>query len=59
MDFVEFKDLKDQINKTFIKLKKYQASVYSKYYFHPLTNLPNRNNFLDAINEKKISYSFN
>jgi diguanylate cyclase (GGDEF)-like protein len=53
MDFVEFQELKNQINKTFFKLKKYQGTVYHRYYFHPLTNLPNRNKFLEVINEKK------
>ena len=50
MKFKEFEHLKKQINKTFFKIKKYQGSLYHKYYFHILTNLPNRNKFFE---EKK------
>ncbi len=47
MKFIEFESLKKQINKTFLKIKRYQSSLYHKYYFHPLTNIPNRNKFLE------------
>ncbi|GAX88160.1 conserved hypothetical protein [Lebetimonas natsushimae] len=53
MKFIEFKELKNQINKTFFKLKKYQGYIYYKYYYYPLTNLPNRNKFLELASEKK------
>ena len=53
MNFSEFENLKKQINKTFLILKKYEAEVYKKNYFNWLTLLPNRNKFIDIINEKK------
>jgi diguanylate cyclase (GGDEF)-like protein len=53
MNFIEFKELKNQINKTFLKLKKYQGYVYHKYYFDPLTDLPNRNKFIEFIQKNK------
>ena len=53
MSFSEFEKLKQQINKTFLTLKKYKGEVYKKNFFYPLTALPNRNKFLDAVKEKK------
>jgi len=53
MDYIEFEKLKNQINTTFKKIRDYQGSLYKKYYHHPLTNLPNRNKFLDNISKKK------
>ena len=53
MQFSEFEHLKDQINKTFLQLNKYKAENYKKYYFNPLTLLPNRNKFLETIEKSK------
>ena len=53
MNFSEFEYLKRQINKTFFTLKKYKGEVYKKNFFYPLTELPNRNKFVDATKDKK------
>ena len=53
MDFLEFDNLKKQINKTFFTLKKYEGLAYQKYYFNSLTHLPNRNKFLEAVKKHK------
>ena len=53
MTFIEFNDLKRQINKTFFKIKKYEGMLYYKLNFNTLTKLPNRNKFLEFIKNKK------
>ena len=53
MNYIEFEKLKDQINTTFKKIRDYQGSLYKKYYHHPLTNLPNRNKFLEMASLHK------
>ena len=53
MHFIEFEELKTKINKTFFKIKKYDGTVYYRLNFNPLTNLPNRNKFLESIKNKK------
>jgi len=53
MNYAEFEKLKDQINKTFKKIRDYQGFLYKKYYYHPLTNLPNRNKFIEKASQKK------
>ena len=52
-NFIEFKELSKIINKAIIKLKKSQGELYAKLYFNPLTNLPNRNKFIENIKDKK------
>ena len=55
MSFTEFEILKNKINETFKILKKFQGENYKKLYFHPLTNLYNRNKFLEDVKtEDKI-----
>ena len=53
MKFKEFDELKTKINKTFFQIKKYEGMVYYKLNFNSLTNLPNRNKFLESIKHKK------
>ena len=53
MSFIEFEILKNKINETFKVLKKFQGENYKKLYFHPLTNIYNRNKFLEDTKEKK------
>ena len=53
MNFIEFENLKEQINKTFSILKKYKGEIYKKYYSNTLTYLPNRNKFLEFIKKNK------
>ncbi len=53
MKFVEFDKLKNKINKTFFKIKKYEGMIYYKLNFNSLTSLPNRNKFLEFISNKK------
>ncbi len=53
MKFIEFDELKNKINKTFFKIKKYEGMLYYKLNFNSLTNLPNRNKFLESIKSKK------
>ncbi len=53
MKFIEFNELKNKINKTFFKIKKYEGTVYYKLNYNSLTNLPNRNKFLETIKNKK------
>ncbi|HIQ50770.1 MAG TPA: EAL domain-containing protein [Nautiliaceae bacterium] len=52
MDFIEFEILKNKINDTFKILKKFQGENYKKLYFHPLTNLYNRNKFLEDVKKR-------
>ena len=52
MKYLEFENLKDQINKTFAILKRYKGEIYKKYYSHSLSSLPNRNKFLEILKEK-------
>ena len=49
MNFIEFEILKDKINETFKILKASQGENYKKLYFHSLTNLYNRNKFLEDV----------
>jgi len=53
MTFIEFNELKNKINKTFFKIKKYEGMLYYKLNFNSLTTLPNRNKFLESITNKK------
>jgi len=53
MNYIEFEKLKNQINTTFKKIKNYQASLYKKYYYYPLTKIPNRNKFLELASLHK------
>ena len=53
MNFLEFENLKKQINKTFFTLKKYEGLAYQKYYFDSLTHLPNRVKFLEVVEKNK------
>jgi len=53
MHFIEFEQLKDQINKTFKMLNIYRKELYKKYYLNPLTNLPNRNRFVEISSKRK------
>ena len=53
MHFIEFEQLKDQINKTFKMLNMYRKELYKKYYLNPLTNLPNRNRFVEISSKRK------
>ena len=53
MKFFEFEKLKNQINETLNKLKKYKGELYNKYYLDSITNIPNRNKFLEFIRSKK------
>ena len=52
MSFTEFETLKNKINETFKILKKFQGENYKKLYFHPLTNIYNRNKFLEEVKEE-------
>jgi len=54
MKYVEFEELKKQVNKTFLTLKRYEGLAYKKHYFHYLTNLPNRAKFLEFIQNKQF-----
>ena len=53
MNYIEFEKLKNQINRTFKKIKHYQSSLYKKYYYYPLTKIPNRNKFLELASLHK------
>ena len=53
MNYLEFEELKKQINKAFLTLKKFEGLSYKKYYFNDLTLLPNRNKFLEFIEKDK------
>jgi len=53
MKFLEFDILKNQINTTFKILKQYRRESLKKYYLNSLTDLPNRNKFLEIINKNK------
>jgi len=53
LKFLEFANLKDEINKTFLRLRRYEGELYKELYFNNLTLLPNRNKFLDLIKDKK------
>ena len=53
MNYEEFEEVKQVINTSILTIKKYQAKIYEKFYFHPLTHLPNRNKFLEIVKEKK------
>jgi len=53
MHFKEFERLKNQINKTFNMLNTYKRELYKKYYLNPLTNLPNRNRFIEMADKRK------
>ena len=53
MSFIEFEILKDKINETFKTLKKFQREDYKKLYFHSLTNICNRNKFLEKAKKRE------
>ncbi|NPA10831.1 MAG: DUF3365 domain-containing protein, partial [Epsilonproteobacteria bacterium] len=53
MEFVEFEKLREEINRTIKTIKNYKGEVYKKLYYHPLTGLPNRVKFFEAINLKE------
>ena len=52
-NFIEFKELSKIINNAIIQLKKSQGKLYAKLYFNSLTNLANRNKFLEDIETKE------
>jgi len=53
MNYSEFNDLKNQINKTFFTLKKYEGLAYQKHYFNSLSTLPNRVKFLEFVERNR------
>jgi len=53
MNFLEFENLKREINATITTIKKYQGKLYEKLYYHPLSRLPNRVKFFEILKQKK------
>ena len=53
MNYLEFEDLKNQINRALLTLKRFEGLTYKKHYFNDLTLLPNRAKFLEFINKNK------
>lgn len=49
MNFIEFEKLKESINKAVMAIKYYRDEMIKRYYYNPITNLPNRMKLLDDM----------
>lgn len=49
MDFIEFEKLKESINKAVNAIKYYKDEMIKRYYYNPITNLPNRMKLLEDM----------